>query len=117
MIADVCSAVLSNKAIKSNFCLLYLKNEYTDLEKYQYEHKREIGVNYDPMGDEKNRKRIHAVHFYIACICIVVINLCAWTIARHRTKREAHQRARELVNQRIQTYLELDVTERDASRV
>lgn len=101
MISDICSAILANQSIRSNFCLVYLSSEEADLEEYQYEHKRDIGIHYDPQATEKIAKHINAVHFWIACICVVVINLCAWTIARHKTKKETAARTREMVNSRI----------------
>ena len=116
MISDICSALLSNPAINSDFCLAYLNKDEAELEAYQFEHRREIGSNYDPMAKQKHAKKIHAIHFYVACILIVTINLCAWTIVRYRTRKEAQARTRALVNQRIQSYLELNTTEREVSR-
>ena len=75
-------------------------------------HKRDIGINFDPQAEEKAGKRLYAFHFWIACILIVIINLCAWTIARHRTKKAAQKRTREMVNMKIEKYLELNTTER-----
>ena len=95
MISDVCAAILANPALKSNFCLVYLRHEEANLEEYQYMHKREIGINFDPQAEEKAGKRLYAFHFWIACIVIVIINLCAWTIARYRTKKAAQERTRE----------------------
>ena len=112
MISDVCSAILANPHIKSNFCLVYRDSEEANLETYQYDHRREIGINYDPQGIEKKNKHLYAVHFWIACILIVIINLCAWTIARHKTKKETQKKTREMVNMKIQNYLELNTTER-----
>ena len=99
MIADVCAALFQNMMFNSNYCLHFLNSEFTALEDYTVEHRREIGKNLKAHKSAVRSRPLGMFAMGIGFAVLLVCNCVAWTVMRVRQKRKADRMMRSQVNE------------------
>jgi len=82
MVADVCAALLQNLVVESPYCLHFLQTEYSALEEYDVEHRREIGKHQKLRKDSIRERPLGLFSLALGLALLLVCNCVAWTVLK-----------------------------------